>query len=298
MQKSLVSVVIPTFNHAQFLGRALQSVINQTYTNWEVIIIDNHSTDNTDEIVNSFTDPRISLLKINNNGVIAASRNAGIVAAKGVWVAFLDSDDWWVPGKLYECLKNQNDEVDLYYHDLKIVREKPSLFKKSVINSRQLKKSILIDLLENGNVISNSSVIVRKNLLNKVGGICEDKRMIGCEDYNTWLRLAQITDAFHYVPKTLGYYMLHSHGISRKDMSIPMQCAIAPFIQLLNYRQKCKNESILRYTKARFSFLENNFCGLRKDLLFCLVHGNIKIKSKAVIMLINVFIKPIQSTEH
>ena len=67
LKTPLVSVVIPTYNHGHFLGRALQSVLDQTYTNWEAIVIDNHSTDNTDEIVQSFTDPRISLLKINNN---------------------------------------------------------------------------------------------------------------------------------------------------------------------------------------------------------------------------------------
>jgi glycosyltransferase involved in cell wall biosynthesis len=89
----LVSVVIPTYNHARYLGRALQSVLDQTYKNWEAIVIDNHSTDNTAELIASFADQRITYLKIHNNGVIAASRNAGIRAAKGEWLAFLDSDD-------------------------------------------------------------------------------------------------------------------------------------------------------------------------------------------------------------
>ena len=78
----LVSVVIPTFNHASYLARALQSVLDQTYTNWEAIVIDNHSTDKTDEVMASFADPRIIYLKIHNNGVIAESRNVGIRAAK------------------------------------------------------------------------------------------------------------------------------------------------------------------------------------------------------------------------
>ena len=298
LKTPLVSVVIPTYNHAHFLERALQSVLDQTYTNWEAIVIDNHSTDNTDKIVQSFADPRISLLKINNNGVIAASRNVGIVAAKGEWVAFLDSDDWWVSCKLYECLKNQNDKVDFFYHDLKLIRESSSFFQMRIKKSRQLNKPILIDLLVEGNIISNSSVIVRKSLLDKINGIDESNDMIGCEDYNTWLRLAQITDAFYYVPETLGSYMLHSSGISRKDMSIPKQYAIAPFIQLLNARRKLMVESRLRYMKARFSFLDNDFFGIKKDLLFCLVHGNIKIKTKAIFMLISIFIKPKQSTGH
>ena len=67
----LVSVVIPTYNHARYLGRALQSVLDQTYVNWEAIVIDNHSTDNTDEVMASFANTRITYLKIHNNGVIA-----------------------------------------------------------------------------------------------------------------------------------------------------------------------------------------------------------------------------------
>lgn len=68
----LISVVIPTYNHAHFLGLALQSVLDQTYTRWEVIVVDNHSTENTNEVMRKFTDSRITFLKIHNNGVIAA----------------------------------------------------------------------------------------------------------------------------------------------------------------------------------------------------------------------------------
>ncbi len=84
----LVSIVIPTYNHANYLRKALQSVLDQTYKNWEAIVIDNHSTDDTKKVINKFNDPRIRYLKIHNYGVIAKSRNAGILAAKGEWVAF------------------------------------------------------------------------------------------------------------------------------------------------------------------------------------------------------------------
>jgi glycosyltransferase involved in cell wall biosynthesis len=298
LKTPLVSVVIPTYNHGHFLGRALQSVLDQTYTNWEAIVIDNHSTDNTDEIVQSFTDPRISLLKINNNGVIAASRNAGIVAAKGVWIAFLDSDDWWISDKLYECLKNQNDKVDFFYHDLKLIRESSSFFQMRIKKSRQLNKPILIDLLVGGNIISNSSVIVRKSLLEKINGIDESNDMIGCEDYNTWLRLAQITDAFYYVPKTLGYYLFHRSGISRKDMSVAMKYAITSFIPLLNCRQKNKVESLLKYTKARHAFLECNYSEIRQELLFCMAYASLSIKCKSIYMFISVFLKSKYGASH
>jgi glycosyltransferase involved in cell wall biosynthesis len=96
----LISVVIPTYNHAHFLRFALQSVIEQTYQNWEIIIIDNHSSDNTDEVLKQFDFYNLRIFKINNNGIIGVSRNVGIKAAKGDWIAFLDSDDIWYKEKL------------------------------------------------------------------------------------------------------------------------------------------------------------------------------------------------------
>ena len=96
----LVSVVIPTYNHANFLTRSLGSVVNQTYLNLEIIIVDNHSTDDTDLVIKSFLDHRIKTFKIHNNGVIAASRNCGISHSNGDWIAFLDSDDYWLPSKI------------------------------------------------------------------------------------------------------------------------------------------------------------------------------------------------------
>jgi glycosyltransferase involved in cell wall biosynthesis len=82
MSNPLISVVIPTYNHAEFLKRSLKSVVDQTHQNLEIIVIDNHSKDNTDEVVYMFSDPRIHLLKIHNNGVIAVSRNFGITNSK------------------------------------------------------------------------------------------------------------------------------------------------------------------------------------------------------------------------
>lgn len=281
----LVSVVIPTYNHAHYLGRALQSLLAQTYINWEAIVVDNHSTDNTDDIMSSFTDPRITCLKIHNNGVIAASRNMGIRAAKGEWIAFLDSDDWWTVDKLQVCFERINDNVDLIYHDLEIVRDPPAFFGKKIIKTRQVKNPVLMDLLVNGNALSNSSVVVRKRLLDKIGGIDENVDMIASEDYSTWLRIAQITDKFIYLPRNLGYYLLHDHGISRKDMYVPARTSVSEFIYLLDEQQKTKIESRFRYAKGRFSCISGNYTDASDSLLFSLMHGAISIKLKSVLFL-------------
>ena len=227
----LFSVVIPTYNHGKYLGRAVQSVLHQTYTNWEAIVIDNYSTDNTDNVMDAFTDSRISFVKILNYGVIAVSRNVGIQKAKGQWIAFLDSDDWWSCDKLMRCYNNIiGNKTDLIFHDLDIVSHHSMPFFKKSLKGRQLKIPVLIDLLIGGNAISNSSVVVRKKLLEEINGINESRELIAAEDYNTWLRIARLTERFLYLPETLGYYFVHSEAISNKDMSFPYYHAISNFL--------------------------------------------------------------------
>ena len=100
-----VSIIIPTYNRAKDLKRALQSVFDQTFTDWEIVVVDNHSMDDTDSLIKSFNEPKIRLFKIHNEGVIAASRNLGLRHSLGEYIAFLDSDDWWLPKKLEESIK-------------------------------------------------------------------------------------------------------------------------------------------------------------------------------------------------
>lgn len=282
----LVSVVIPTYNHARYLGRALQSVLDQTYVNWEAIVIDNHSTDNTDEVMASFVGPRIAYLKVHNNGVIAASRNAGIRAAKGEWIAFLDSDDWWTADKLQACMGCINDSIDLEYHGMDIVGNPPTFFNRKSIKTWQVKKPVLIDLLLRGNPIVNSSVVVRKVLLEKIGGINETVAMVAAEDYNTWLSIAQLTDQLVYLPRRLGYYLIHNQNASQKDMSVPSRRAVAEFVSLLSDQQKNMLEANFRYTKGRFNYLEGNYVKAKEDLLFSVRHGYSMLRIKASVSLL------------
>ena len=136
VKQPLVSVIMPTYNHAKFIGKAIGSVLNQTHKNLELIIIDNYSVDNTEEIVKSFNDHRIKYIKFMNNGVIAASRNNGLKIAKGEWVCFLDSDDWWYPKKL-ETVQEYTSGSDIIYHNLDIFTLHGKSFRK--IKGRKLK---------------------------------------------------------------------------------------------------------------------------------------------------------------
>ena len=291
----LISIVIPTYNHGRFLDRALKSIINQTYTNWEVIIIDNHSTDNTANIVKSFNNPNITHLKVHNNGIIAKSRNTGISVANGEWIAFLDSDDWWADDKLEICSSFLVETVDLVYHDLKIVYDKQKLFRKKSIKSRQLNKPVLINLLVGGNIIANSSVILRKALIEKIGGISENENLIAAEDYYTWLKIAELSNNFKHVPNATGFYLIHEQSHSKKDMSIPTRFAISEFLDNIDFKQRNKIEAYLNYTSGRYNFLLGNYAVAAKKLMFSLMYGKLSIRIKSLIMLVTcTFIKVVK----
>ena len=286
----LVSIVIPTYNHAKFISKALKSVIDQTYKNWEAIIIDNESVDETYKLVNDFNDSRIKYFKISNDGVIAKSRNLGIKEAKGDWIAFLDSDDWWTKDKLEVCISKIGKNTDLIYHAHEYVNKFKSFFKKKIIKGRQLKKPILNDLLigtiTKGTQVSNSSVIVRKNILIKIGGLNENKILVGSDDYDTWLRIAEITDQFLYINQKLSYYLLHDTNTTRKDMSIPQRLVVKDFMHLFNNQQKLNLEVKLRYISGSYNYLNNNYEKAKKDCKFVIRNGLPHLKLRSLLKLI------------
>ena len=289
--KPLVSIIIPTYQRCNNLKIALNSVLSQTYSNYEVLIMDDGSTDGTREMVHSFKDPRIFYKWQPNSGGPANPRNRGIKFAKGNWIAFLDSDDIWKPNKLKICMKHTNSQADLIYHDLEILSNKHKIFGRKLARTRKLKKPILTDLLVNDNLICNSSVVVRKNLLDKVGGINEHKNLVAAEDYNTWLRIARLTDQFIYLPHSLGYYFIHSDSLSNKDMSVPGKYAVKEFLGILNAQQELKLEARIRYNSGRFNYLNSNFEKAKKELLFVLKKGSIALKARSLLMIINIFMR-------
>ena len=287
----LVSVVVPTYNHARYLGRALQSVLNQTYTNWEIIVIDNHSTDNTDEVMARFIDPRITYLKIHNNGIIAVSRNAGIRLAKGEWIAFLDSDDSWKKDKLKVCFEYMNDKIDLIYHSLEIVSEEPRRFSRKLIKSWQVRCPVIMDLLLNGNALATSSVVVRKKLLMQVKGMNENPNMVAAEDYNTWLKIANITNRFKFIPNALGEYFIHIGGFSQRDMSIPYGYAILNFTKRLSKNELMCVRTNINYIHGRYEYLNKKYITAELALKQCIHYCNFKISFKSIFMILVIRIR-------
>lgn len=202
-----ISVVIPTYNQASLLKLALQTVIDQTFQDWEAIVINNFSSDNTEDIVSSFHDPRISLVNFANNGVIAASRNLGIQKARGTYIAFLDSDDTWLPNKLEECMKAVLEaSADGVCHNEYQLRNG---IRERILRNGPEENFNYLKMLFHGNCVSTSALVVSRKQLVDAKLFNEDKAFNTAEDYDLWLRLARNNCKLVFLQKELGDYLLH-----------------------------------------------------------------------------------------
>ena len=208
-----ISVILTTYNRGEtFLRGAIQSVVNQTYKDWELIIFDNYSTDNTDDVVDEFSMYNIKYFKLQNDGVIAKSRNAAIKVAKGEYIALIDSDDFWEPNKLeesYQCLAQ--NKCDGFCH------AENWLFndgKKMIVKYGPEKKFLFENLLVNGNCLSPSATIIKRDILNEVEGYSEDQKFITAEDYDLWLKISKKEYKIIFSEKVLGSFRVHSDGES------------------------------------------------------------------------------------
>jgi glycosyltransferase involved in cell wall biosynthesis len=209
---NLVSVIIPTYNHAHLIKKALESLILQSHHNWEAIVVNNFSQDNTLEVIASFNDSRIRVINFHNNGSIAASRNVGIRDAKAEYIAFLDSDDYWYPHKLEKCLaKLISENADLCVNSEMIIFNDRPIKPITCGTKEQLS---YFNLLFRGNCISTSSVLMKKKCIDQVGNFNEDPEMITAEDYDLWLRLARSKCKFVGVDEILGGHLLHASNSS------------------------------------------------------------------------------------
>ncbi len=263
-----VSVVIPTYNRAKDIPRCLDSLIAQDFQDFEVLICDDGSTDDTSHVVGKYA----QLLDITysydeNFGGPARPRNRGIVLARAPYIAFLDSDDWWTPAKLRLSLEALNAGADVVFHDLYIVTKSDQRLFKKIIRSCELNSPVFDDLLACGNGLLNSSVVVRKRLLVEIGCVSEEPDLIGIEDFDTWLRISKLTDKFVCLPFVLGYYWLGGGNISNEDKYIKLIQAIkkryASEIQALEPRY---NMYWIKYAEGRYYFKRRKFDLAKKHL--------------------------------
>ena len=141
-KETFFSVVIPTFNMEGFLRKSIKSVLNQNYKNFEIIVIDNFSKDNTKKLIKNFKNKKIKFFQIKNGGVIGKSRNLGIKKSKGNWIAFLDADDMWFKNRLSVLKKKSRTKILILYQVVKLLKFNTTKLKKYGI--MDLKKKIIM----------------------------------------------------------------------------------------------------------------------------------------------------------
>jgi len=213
----LISVIIPAFNSKEFIQQTINSVLKQTYQNFEIIIVDDESTDDTISIIKDLSakDKRISYFQVPHSGRPSVPRNFGAEKSKGEFIAFLDADDIWVKNKLEQQLhkfEKHPDYILVYsmsvtFGDINIFSPDyevlPLLYK--VCRTKK-------DLIAKGNSITCSSVLIKKEDFKKVGGFDEDPKL-QIEDYDLWIRLGELGN-FGFIPRIQTYYRVHDKQFS------------------------------------------------------------------------------------
>jgi glycosyltransferase involved in cell wall biosynthesis len=210
MGNPFFSIIIPNYN-SKHLRRTLESVKKQTFTNWEAIVIDNNSTDNANNIISDHSDSRFKFYKIENKGIIAKSRNFGILKSISEYILFLDSDDWWKLEKL-SILREfiESNKAEVIYHDMNVVYEDKKITVKN--KSKHYNKDFYLNILKFGNPVFNSSICISKKTLNKVKNLSEETEKASWEDFDLILRCAHLNFNIQKINKYLGYYWIDKNN--------------------------------------------------------------------------------------
>ena len=214
MSPPRVSVVIPTYNRAALLVEAVESVLAQTFADLEVIIADDGSTDGSAELVAALGDERVEVLRLDHSGTPAVARNAALARARGELVAFLDSDDVWVPEKLERqvAILHRSPGVGLVCSNSSVIDEDGNGIRDRYLPPDEgASGDVLAELLD-VNFVVNSSAVARRELVEQAGAFSEDPRLRAVEDYDLWLRVAATCEVV-YLPEALVGYREHGGSV-------------------------------------------------------------------------------------
>lgn len=211
MAKPTVSVIIPTHNRAELLKRAINSVLRQTFEDFELIVVDDASSDNTPEVVESIKDGRIQYVRLEKNSGGPVARNTGIKGARGRFIALLDDDDEWLPNRLelqIEKFESLEKDVGVVYGGFYYVSQDTG----EIIGKRlpRYRGDVYTHLLKE-NFIGSPTLLIRRECFKKAGLF--DPELKSSQDWDMWLRIAKYY-RFDYVPAVVAKYYVHGHQIT------------------------------------------------------------------------------------
>lgn len=210
MNNGLVSIIMPSYNTANYISESINSVINQSYKNWELIIVDDCSTDNTDEVIKDFLkDSRIKYLKNKENSGAAISRNKALKIAKGEWIAFLDSDDLWEDKKLEKQIKfMKENNYNFSYTKYKEIDERGNDLDIEISGPKKITKLGMYNYCWPGCL----TVMYNKEKI----GLVQIKDIKKNNDYAMWLKICKKENCYLY-PYSLALYRKRRGSISRQN---------------------------------------------------------------------------------
>lgn len=222
----LISVIVPVYNLEQYIVDTIESVLRQTYQHFELIVVDDGSTDRTAEICESFDEPKLKLIRQKNQGANAA-RNAGLRAAQGDYIAFLDGDDLWFPEKLAKHIEHleQSPEVGISYSQSVFIDEAGESM--GLYQMPKLTDITIRDVLCRNPISNGSCAVLRKEVFEDIKfqddldgteqDFYWDERLQGSQDLDCWFRIALQTDwKMEGIPEILTLYRVNSNGLSAK----------------------------------------------------------------------------------
>ena len=241
-----ISIIINCYNSERYLKESIESVLNQTYKNFELILFDNCSKDDTQKIISSFNDNRISYLRSDRNLVLGCARNEAIKNSQFDWVAFIDSDDTWHKNKLYEQVNyvNLNKDIPLIYTDFKYIDDKSIFLNKSSYTEYHDEK--VFEKLLNKNFICFSSVlfdkskITEKKIFNPI--------LQNSEDLDLLLKISQ-KSKIGYIKKKLVNYRINQNNLTK----FQLKRSFAEW-QYLNYEYNRNNIDQKKFIKKKFLY--------------------------------------------
>ena len=295
----IVSVIIRTYNRALLLQKAILSVLDQTFQDFEIIVVNNYSTDNTIEVVESFNDERIRIINIRNNGIIAKSQNRGLKESRGNYIAFLDDDDLWCPEKLelqVEYLR-KHPEYNIVYSNAWIIDEK-GVRKRVAVKSKSFREGEIFVELTEDNFITNSTVLMNREVFEKIGFFNENPSISAENDYEYWLRVA-LHYKIGFVRDPLAMYRVHSEAMSRKiNFAKLTQRVLSSFLDNPLVPNKIRVEEIIydAYFRSAVYYWRNSdklaaMGEVKKYFVWSIRNFKIKNIIKNVIMILYLFFK-------
>lgn len=216
-----VTVIMAVFNGQNFLGEAIKSILNQSLYDWELICVDDGSTDNSKSIIEEYDDERIRYFYQQNSGSPAKGRNLAISKAKGEFISFIDQDDIYHPeslSKRVEYLEN-NSNLDMVYSDCLVISENGDHVSDSIINYTQKKpySGDIFSKLFMGIFIPIQGVMLRKTILDDVGVF--DETLVGTDDYHLWLRITYDHE-IGFLKDSLASWREHSRSLSKRQITM------------------------------------------------------------------------------